>query len=474
MMNILKALFGKDFFTKILGTRTNVAKPIKFDKDSPFKKYSDDAFKDPKVLDYIEKKIREYAPYALSNRNKGEVVNFELNAKRLLEAKNKQTGSTKGMAQSIAEAMFGPLGKQVEKTSPETNIIDLKTQQPVSEKGIATLKSEVGLPEGVEPGSMADKAIKESAEYKMDQQGVESLLDPKYKSPKTTTIAEDEATDMVADIGAKAFSAADEARRRPVIRTLLLSDTRLNLPDEVRDSLINMKDLKRGADPKMDPLEVFREYYNVVDEDLFKLEEAIDSFADPLEAIDSFQKGGGFKLKKPMVRESLDDEAVEMSETKDLGDTLKDLPDDIDPDALAEGGRPGYKFGKVAKLRDLVNKKFGKDTMKTADEVKLTEDMKLKNQTNRALQELEDYREIAPKFYLRMTLKLKFPGISDDLIEKIMADDNPQRIKEVIGTLEESMTMLEKGMSPDQIIGAFKNTPRTKNSAGGLNNILGV
>ena len=73
-----------------------------------------------------------------------------------------------------------------------------------------------------------------------------------------------------------------------------------------------------------------------------------------------------------------------------------------------------------------------------------------------------------------MTLKLKFPGISDDLIEKIMADDNPQRIKEVIGTLEESMTMLEKGMSPDQIIGAFKNTPRTKNSAGGLNNILGV
>ena len=474
MMNILKALFGKDFFTKIIGTRTNVAKPIKFDKDSPFKKYSDDAFKDPEVLDYIEKKIREYAPYALSNRNKGEVVNFELNAKRLLEAKNKQTGSTKGMAQSIAEAMFGPLGKKVEKTSPETNIFDLKTQQPVSEKGIATLKSELGLPEGVEPGSMADKAIKESAQYKMDQQGVTSLLDEDYKVPKTTTIAEDEATDMVADIGAKAFSASEEARRRPVIRTLLLSDTRLNLPDDVRDSLINMKDLKRGADQKMDPLEVFREYYDVVDEDLFKLEEAIESFADPLEAIDSFQKGGGFKLKKPMVRESLDDEAVEMSETKDLGDTLKDLPDDIDPDALAEGGRPGYKLGKVAKLRDLVNRKFGKDTMKTADKVELTEDMKLKNQTNRAMQELEDYREIAPKFYLRMTLKLKFPGISDDLIEKIMADDNPQRIKEVIGTLEESMTMLEKGMSPDQIISAFKNTPRTKNSAGGLNNILGV
>ena len=351
MMNILKALFGKDFFTKILGTRTNVAKPIKFDKDSPFKKYSDDAFKDPKVLDYIEKKIREYAPYALSNKNKGEVVNFELNAKRLLEAKNKQTGSTKGMAQSIAEAMFGPLGKQVEKTSPETNIIDLKTQQPVDDKGIATLKSELGLPEGVEPGSMADKAIKESAQYKMDQQGVKSLLDEDYKAPKTTTIAEDEATDMVADIGAKAFSASEEARRRPVIRTLLLSDTRLNLPDDVRDSLINMKDLKRGADPKMDPLEVFREYYNVVDEDLFKLEEAIETFADPLEAIDSFQKGGGFKLKE-----------------KDLGDKLKDLDDDI-PD-MAEGGRIGFAGGAGLKM---IIKKLLKDN----PELELASDMKI-------------------------------------------------------------------------------------------------
>ena len=470
MMNILKALFGKDFFTKILGTRTNVAKPIKFDKDSPFKKYSDDAFKDPKVLEYIEKKIREYAPYALSNRNKGEVVNFELNAKRLLEAKNKQTGTTKGMAQSIAEAMFGPLGKKVEKTSPETNIFDLKTQQPVSEKGIATLKSELGLPEGVEPGSMADKAIKESAQYKMDQQGVTSLLDEDYKVPKTTTLDEDE----IADIGARGYSAAIEGKRRAVIRQILLKDDRIDLPEDVRKSLANYDDLRGGGDQSMDPLKVFEDYYERDNEVLGTLDGIIDTAENEFKAADTFLASENFKVKKPVVRESLDDEAVEMNETKDLGDTLKDLPDDIDPDALAEGGRPGYKLGKVAKLRDLVNRKFGKDTMKTADEVKLTEDMKLKNQTNRAMQELEDYREIAPKFYLRMTLKLKFPGISDDLIEKIMADDNPQRIKEVIGTLEESMTMLEKGMSPDQIISAFKNTPRTKNSAGGLNNILGV
>ena len=53
-------------------------------------------------------------------------------------------------------------------------------------------KKELGLPEGVEPGSLADKAIKESAQYKMDQQGVKSLLDEDYKPSKTTTLEEDE------------------------------------------------------------------------------------------------------------------------------------------------------------------------------------------------------------------------------------------------------------------------------------------
>ena len=35
---------------------------------------------------------------------------------------------------------------------------------------------------------------------------------------------------------------------------------------------------------------------------------------------------------------------------KDLGDRLKDLPDDIDPDGLANGGRPGYAVGSTKAL----------------------------------------------------------------------------------------------------------------------------
>ena len=101
MLQLLQRLFGKSYLNKIMGTRANVAKPIRMDKDSPFKEYSDDAFNDPKALAYIEKKINEYGPYALSNKNPQEIANFEANAKRLLDAKNRQTGTTQGMVDSM-------------------------------------------------------------------------------------------------------------------------------------------------------------------------------------------------------------------------------------------------------------------------------------------------------------------------------------------------------------------------------------
>ena len=70
------------------------------DKSSPFKRYSDSAYDDPEIIALIEKKIDEYGPYALNNKNPQELANFEDNAKRLLAAKNKQTGTTEGMVDS--------------------------------------------------------------------------------------------------------------------------------------------------------------------------------------------------------------------------------------------------------------------------------------------------------------------------------------------------------------------------------------
>ena len=65
-------------------------------------------------------------------------------------------------------------------------------------------------------------------------------------------------------------------------------------------------------------------------------------------------------------------------------------------------------------------------------------------------------------------IKLKYPGISDDLIKKILIDDNPQRKAEVLATLDEAFKMMNKGKGNDEIIEIFKNTKRTKQADGGI------
>ena len=462
MLELLVRLFGRAYVNKMIGTGTNIAKPIKFDKNSPFKLYSDSAFKDPDVLRFIEKKIAEYGPFALANRNASEVKNFEMNARRLLNAKKAKEECT---VKKAAEAMFGPIGK---KEKPEAEVFDIATSKKVDDEGIMTLKSELGLPKGVEPGSTADKAIKESVEYKTKQQGVKSVLDEGYTPPKTTTLDEDE----IADMGARNYSAMQEGKRRAVIRQVLLKDTRIDLPEDVRKSLANYDDLKGGGDQSMDPLKVFEDYYERDNEALGTLDGIIDTARNEFEAANDFlSMKDNFKVKKPVVRESLDDEAVEVEESKILDDPDDDIP-------FATGGRVGFKAGAgkegIKSILKMVNKKFGKGTVKTADEVRVTDEALFERDKRRVLEELQDYKDIAPKFYQRMTLKIKYPGISDELIAKIMADDDPQRVAEVLATMDEAFKMMDKGMSSDEILSTFKKTPRTKNAGGGLNYLMGM
>ena len=68
-------------------------------------------------------------------------------------------------------------------------------------------------------------------------------------------------------------------------------------------------------------------------------------------------------------------------------------------------------------------------------------------------------------------LREKYPGISEALLDKLVKDGNPQRKAEVLAALDEVLTMMDKGMDKDEIIGVLKNTTRTKNQEGGLNTL---
>ena len=304
IIEILKQLYGKGFLQRIMGTRANVVKPKEFDINAPTKNtYSNDAFKDEKLIEKVDEQIMEYAPYILSNRNAREQANFLENAKRLLKARKKQTGSD--FPDPKTEAV------------KEADIVDIKTGKKA--EGIETLREDLGLPPEVSPktkmgGDLLElkRVTKEAELAKKDMEettdkGLENIFRTFMQQPSVDTIM--------------------EGKRRAVIRKILLGDDRINLPKEVRKSLENYDDLRGGGTKEMDPLTIFDTYYKRDTDKLETLDSIIDTAKNERDAAGEFKfLEDGFDLKKP---------------EKDLGDKLKDLPDDIDPDAMAEGGRPG-------------------------------------------------------------------------------------------------------------------------------------
>ena len=191
-------------------------------------------------------------------------------------------------------------------------------------------------------------------------------------------------------------------------------------------------------------------------------------------------KSDDFATTLAKIKSNARDEGVDIDETVDFYERVFD---EVARVKKAMGGRIGYAVGSLPKgIQNLVqalNKKFGKDTVKTADEmdrpknVQAFEDFETRN-PNIESSELERVKELAPKMVERFELKQRFPGLDDALIDKILVDDNPQRKAEVLATIEESYKMLEKGMDPADIIDTFKNTSRRKNAQGGLNYLMGL
>jgi hypothetical protein len=105
---------------------------------------------------------------------------------------------------------------------------------------------------------------------------------------------------------------------------------------------------------------------------------------------------------------------------------------------------------------------------KKLEEAELSGESKLI--TRDEVQELEDLRiarEMAPQMVERLELKARYPGITDDLLDSILIDDNPQRKAEVLATLDEAFAMMKKGKGPDEVLRIIKDMNRTKQADGG-------
>ena len=367
LLQLLAKLFGKSYLNKIMGTRTNIAKPIRMDKDSPFRKYSDEAFVDQKDLDYIETKINEYGPYALSNKNPQELANFEANAQRLLQAKMKQTGTTQGMVDSM-------------KPRPEADVIDIATQQKVDDTGIMKLKTDLGLPENVP----SDSAL---GELLLEQKRLETQLDIDMKNVMKKEASKKTKGDAFMDMtkkSAKPLSLEREGQVRTASREFLNRELKLG---KIKLKPEETKSILQPSGGGTDPIDILRTYYgeDVLEalDDLAPKFMQAEKYSDYLKIMDDNLDESFFKPRKdPSIKQSYTDDEMKDIVNKqedDLGDKLKNLPDDIDPDALANGGRPGYAYGTGLKLINLLSKQgtnVAKEIKRSLDNIFTTGDSK--------------------------------------------------------------------------------------------------
>ena len=285
MLKLLTELFGKNYVQKMIGTRSNVTKPRKMDWASPYKVYSDEAFEDPKTIQFIEDKIAEYGPYAMSNKNADEIANFELNAKRLKQAKMKQAGVSENMIKAVEEA---------KKPKPQAEIIDIGTGKKLDEEGIMTLKQKAP---------------------QTDEKSFANLKEDIAKLNKRNRTEEE----SLGDLAAKRYSADEEANRAGVVRSILLNDDRLNLPQGIKDALLGR------TDRAINPLDVFNEVYK---RDLNKL--------DKLDGL-IFEGEEAGKNANKVANEFLEKDSFDLVED-DLGTKLKKADDDPDMPEMAKGG----------------------------------------------------------------------------------------------------------------------------------------
>ena len=327
--------------------------------------------------------------------------------------------------------MFNNLKKIDEAFNPPPgpmNVIDLRT-------GTGNLNKE-----GLESLRTKEMSISDRI-----GEGIKSI---KTKFTRGTGRADDAATKAKSEQSFYRTGAADlgdeiqaEGAIRAVVRQVLAKDPDFfMLPPETTESIVKFKDLQRGGADFPDPLVVFRNVGNFTSGELAQIDIIIA--ANPFDDV------------------------------KVIADKVSEYIKFIRP----EGFRPGFRSGKsVQGLLNLINKKFGKDTLKVADEIDRPASAKLSDEfaafNERNFGGIKN-AEVPIELMTVDVIKVKYPGISDELAALIGNDTNLQRKAEAIAAIEQALALQGAGKSADEAIAILKSEPEIKMSKGGLARIL--
>jgi hypothetical protein len=192
------------------------------------------------------------------------------------------------------------------------------------------------------------------------------------------------------------------------------------------------------------------------------------------DAVDDIFPTGDYKMDAEIAAEAL----VENNSKLFGGKLIDDLDDaarsDIYGLVLDEvTTRFGLQMKKKRGITSLikgVDEQFGEGTLKRASELP-------KGTKYAELEALKDFearnRTFTPN---KEMIRAKYQGLIDDnLLNQILADNNPQRIAEVLATIDEALLMQGRGMGNESIMTALRDSwGRKKSASGGLAKILEV
>ena len=308
LLQMLADIFGKNIFSKTIGTRTNVIKLPSADKRRLFKNDLDIDRANESQTETIKKELEDLIP-DIPKMNDMERLTLEGNVRRL----------------------YNKLFPQ--ETSGE--VIDIATKKKVTGEGLESLKEKVGIPEGVEPGSLMDRLNKSIQKLQAQKEKFDQQL-KEMESPLKPSTALDPREGMVRT-----------AAREILQKNIKAGKLKIDDPYEAKMIL-------EGRQGGVDPIDVYRRYYGE------GALEQLDDVADDLMKTESYSQIDEILTKNKLFDIPVKKNAGKYDEgvysDQEMAEMLKDSIPDPETGIITPKSELEKKYGKE-KLNEMLTPK---------------------------------------------------------------------------------------------------------------------
>ena len=189
-------------------------------------------------------------------------------------------------------------------------------------------------------------------------------------------------------------------------------------------------------------------------------------------AVNNIMESGDRKIDADVAVDDMLDEFGIDRDTVDQKDILQAYDEAYKTLSVPPGSRGGPDDIAAPFSDEKVNLPEG---VKAEDTILPTGDV-----VSRQLKIMRLAEDIQPGLFEKLTDKqldiiVKYGDrIDQDLLKNIVLDPDPNNQAAAVATLDEVQTMMDKGMSTDEIMNVLQATPRRKQAEGGLSYLMGM